>query len=184
MCLIKSGSYQSWDAQSLTMTDSLLTSRDEEELISIAYAHAVAARAGYVTAAYAKDNDGIDMRIQAGGLMRPGIDLQLKATINLNAAADGSYRFPLPVRNYNLLRIPTQTPRLLVVLDLPSDREQWMTITDDSLVIRHRAYWVNLLGCAETSNTHSVTVQIPSQNVFGVQSLRELMEQSRQGSLQ
>ena len=168
----------------MTTTDSLLTLRDEEELISIAYAHAVASRAGYVTAVYEKDNDGIDMRIQAGGLMRPGIELQLKATINLNAASDGSYRFELPVRNYDLLRIPTQTPRLLVVLDLPTDREQWMTITDDSLIIRHRAYWVNLFGYEETSNTRSITVQIPPQNVFDVQSLRNLMELSRQGSLQ
>ena len=166
------------------MTDSLLTSRDEEELISIAYAHAVAARAGYVTAAYAKDNDGIDMRIQAGGLMRPGIDLQLKATINLNAAADGSYRFPLPRPELQLATHTHSDPTAPGSSRPSFDREQWMTITDDSLVIRHRAYWVNLLGCAETSNTHSVTVQIPSQNVFGVQSLRELMEQSRQGSLQ
>ena len=168
----------------MTTNDRLLTSRDEEELISIAYAHAVASRAGYVTAVYEKDNDGIDMRIQGGGDMRPAIELQLKATMNLHAAMDGSYRFPLPVRNYNLLRRPTQTPRLLVVLDLPSDYEQWMTITDNSLIIRNRAYWANLLGCEETSNTHNITVQIPPQNVFDVQSLRDLMDQSRQGSIQ
>ena len=166
------------------MTDNLLTSRDQEELLSIAYAHAVAARAGYATAAYDKDRDGIDMRIQAGGLMRPAIELQLKATINLHLAQDGLYRFPLPVRNYDLLRIQTQTPRVLVVLDLPQDPDQWMTIDHDSLILRHRAYWADLAGCQETTNKCKITIKIPPQNVFDVQGLRVLMDESRKGSLQ
>ena len=54
--------------------DHLLSERDQEELLSIAYAHAVAAQAGYVTAAYERDRDGVDMRIQAGGEMRPALE--------------------------------------------------------------------------------------------------------------
>ena len=165
-------------------TDRLLTERDEEELLSIAYVHAVAARAGYVTAAYEKDLDGIDMRIQAGGEERPALEFQLKATTNLREAGDDErVSFPLPLRNYNLLRIATQTPRLLVVLDLPKDREQWMTVTEDELIIRHRAYWMNLRGWDETDNTVSVTVRIPKRNRLNVDSLRELMEQSRNGKI-
>ena len=166
------------------MSDSLLTTRDQEELLSIAYAHAVSARAGYATAVYDKDRDGIDMRIQAGGDMRPAIEIQLKATINLRGPADGFYRFSLPVRNYDLLRVRTQTPRILVVLDLPREEEQWMTISDDGLVIRHRAYWTNLAGFDETSSANNITVQIPIQNVFDVQALCDLMEQSRSGRIQ
>ena len=120
--------------------DALLGSRDLEERLSMAYAHAVAARAGYITAVYDLDRDGIDLRIQAGGAMRPALDLQLKATINLGAPRDGAFRFRLPTRNHNLLCIPTQTPRLLVVLDLPQDQQQWMTVSHDELILRHRAY--------------------------------------------
>jgi hypothetical protein len=69
-------------------TDNLLTERDQEALLSIAYAHAVAAKAGYITAVYERDRDGIGMRIQAGGDMRPALELQLKATINLSDAGD------------------------------------------------------------------------------------------------
>ena len=150
----------------------------------MAYAHAVAARAGYVTAVYDLDRDGIDLRIQAGGPMRPALELQLKATINLGNPSDGAFRFPLPSRNHNLLCIATQTPRLLVVLDLPRDRDQWMTVTNDELVLRHRAYWANLYGRDETANDHTITIPIPVRNVFDVPNLQDLMEQSRSGRIQ
>ena len=162
-------------------SDSLLTVPDQEELLSKAYAHAVASRAGYVTAVYEHDRDGIDLRIQAGGNMRPALELQLKATVNLHDVDEDYISYPLPRRNYDLLRIETQTPRLLVVLDLPDDPELWMTVTADELVIRHRAYWLNLLGYDETTNSTSVTVQIPRRNVFDVAGLQALMEQSRTG---
>lgn len=162
-------------------TDRLLTARDEEERLSMAYAHAVAARAGYTTAIYDLDRDGVDLRIQAGGAMRPALDFQLKATINLRQAGDESLRFPLPVRNYDLLRTRTQTPRLLVVLDLPRDEQQWLTITEDELIIRHRAYWCNLVGEEEKATRKSVTVPIPRKNRFDVTGLQDLMERSRTG---
>ena len=165
------------------MTDSLLTVQDREESLSRAYAHAVAARAGYVTAVYDADRDGVDLRIQAGGTMRPALDLQLKATVNLGSPRDGHFRFSLKLRNYDLLRIETQTPRLLVVLDLPKDEREWVTITADQLVMRRRAYWANLKGREETANRTSVTVPIPEVNLFNVESLRDLMDQSRGGRI-
>jgi hypothetical protein len=166
------------------MVDALLGPRDQEERLSMAYAHAVAARAGYITAVYDLDRDGIDLRIQAGGAMRPALDLQLKATINLGAPRDGAFRFPLPSRNHNLLCIPTQTPRLLVVLDLPQDQQQWMTVSHDELILRRRAYWASLAGREETQNADSITVPVPAENLFNVPSLKALMDQSRGGRIQ
>ena len=168
---------QSWAGQ-------LLTVPDQEELLSIAYVHAVAARAGYVTAVYERDRHGIDMRIQAGGDMRPALDLQMKATINLRHLNDGNVSFPLPRRNYDLLREAAQTPSLLVVLELPTERANWMTITEDELVMRRRAYWLSLLGCPESTNRTTVTVRIPKANTFDVEGLQALMEQSRTGRIQ
>ena len=86
-------------------------------------------------------------------------------------------------RNYDLLRQETQTPRLLVVLELPSDEDRWITITADELILRRRAYWLNLKGFDETENRSTVTVRIPMRNVFDVDSLRSLMEQSRRGNI-
>ena len=166
------------------MPDALLTTQQEEENLSKVYAHAVAARAGYTTAVYEHDMDGVDIRIQAGGAMRPAIELQLKATINLGPPDDdGYFHFPLRRPNYDNLIIDTQTPRYLVVLDLPREESEWMTISDQELKLRRRAYWLDLLGEDETENQYSITVRIPESNVFDVGSLRALMEQSRGGRI-
>ncbi|MXZ21805.1 MAG: DUF4365 domain-containing protein [Caldilineaceae bacterium SB0665_bin_25] len=93
------------------MTDSLLASTDIEEALSRVYVQAVAARAGYTTADYSQDRDGIDILIRAG------------------------------------------------------------------------AYWLNLRGRDETTNKSSITVHIPEQNLFNVDNLRLLMEQSWKGSI-
>ena len=129
------------------------------------------------------DRDGVDLRIQSGGAMRPALELQLKATVNLIASPDGHYRFPLKRRNYDLLRMETQTPRLLVVLDLPREEKRWITIAANKLVLRRRAYWLSLRGCEPTDNRASVTVHIPKGNVFDVDNLRTLMDQARRGAI-
>ena len=116
--------------------------------------------------------------------MRPALDIQLKATINLGNPHDGHFRFPLKINNYESLRIDTQTPRILVVLDLPRDQSRWMTITPDELVLRRSAYWMSLIGYGESANQTSVTVYIPENQLFDVDALHRLMEQSRSGSIQ
>ena len=166
------------------MADSLLSSTDIEEELSRVYVQAVSASAGYVTEVRSLDRDGVDLAIKAGAPMYPAIDLQLKATIGLGKARDGFFHFPLKIRNFELLRVPTQTPRLLVVLDLPTDQARWLTVTVDELVLRRSAYWFNLRGHYETKNKSSITIPIPEQNLFNVDNLRKLMEQSREGIIQ
>ena len=162
------------------MTDALLTPQDQKEALSRAYVQAVAARAGYTTMQPEIDRDSVDLTISAGGEMRPRIDLQLKATTRLNAM-DGQFSYELPIKNYNDLRAPTQTPRLLVVLDMPSEEELWMTCSSEELVLRRSVYWASLREQRETDNTTSATIQIPQSNRFDVEGLRKLMEASRGG---
>ena len=163
------------------MNDVLLKKSDQKEALSLVYARAVAARAGYLTEIPSTDRDSIDLCVRAGGRMRPLLDLQLKATVNLKRSGDGCLKFPLGIKNYNDLRIECQNLRVLVVLDLPEDEQMWMTITESELILRHRAYWLNLQGYEDTANLVSVTVRIPEENLFNVESLRRLMEQSRKG---
>ena len=165
------------------MKDTLLTTQDREEALSLVYARAVAAGAGYVTSDCDFDRDGVDLRIHAGGAMRPALDLQLKATVNLDTTADEHYRFPLKRRNYDLLREETQVPRLLIVLELPRSKHEWITITDNELILRRRALWLSLTDLEESDNRFSVTVHIPKDNVFHIESLRALMDQSREGRI-
>lgn len=166
------------------MTDMLLTRTDRQEALSRVYAKAVAARAGYATSVPDPDRDGVDLRVHAGGAMRPALDLQLKATTSLGEPRDKHLPFPLKRRNYDLLIEETQTPRLLVVLDLPKDENQWVTLTRTELVLRRCAYWLNLRGREETTNRSTVTVARPTANLFDVRSLRALMEQSRRGRIE
>jgi hypothetical protein len=163
------------------MTDALMAVSDREEALSRAYVAAVAAGAGYVTSMMDFDRDGVDIQIRAGGTMRPSLDIQLKATINLGQPKAGAFRFPLKRRNYDLLLADTMIPRILVVLDLPRDETNWLQVTNDQLIMRRCAYWASLGGLSETANKESVTILIQSNNRFDVDSLRALMQQARKG---
>lgn len=164
--------------------DQILTTADREEALSRAYLQAVAASAGYVVATDDFDRDGIDCTIRAGGQMRPALGIQLKATMKLGEPHEGEYRYPLKRRNDDLLREPTQTPRVLVVLALPEDQTDWLTITEDELVLRRCAYWVSLTDLPDTENRESVTVSLPAHQRFDVAALCDLMDQSRRGAIQ
>lgn len=165
------------------MTDGLLTPNDRAEALSRAYVAAVAASAGYVTAEQDFDRDGVDIQIRAGGSMRPSLDIQLKATINLGEASAGVYRYPLKSRNYGLLREPTMVPRILVLLALPSKESDWLNVTTDQLVLRRCAFWTSLLGEPERDTKETVTISVQDRNRFDVESLKALMEQARRGAI-
>lgn len=89
------------------MTDALMGVTDREEAVSRAY---VAAGAGYVTSVMDFDRDGVDLQIRAGGTMRPSLAIQIKATVNLSRPGNGSFRYPLKRRNYDLLMAETMIP--------------------------------------------------------------------------
>ena len=166
------------------MTTTLLTVADEKERLSLVYVKALATRAGFLTSVPEPDRDSVDLRIQGGGQLRPALDLQLKATAALGEPQAGFLPFPLSIKNYSELRVETQTPRLLVVLELPQDESQWMTVTTEELVLRRRAYWLSLQrGYEEVIGQQTTTVRIPEDNVFDIEALRALMERSRSGEI-
>ncbi len=59
-----------------------------------------------------------------------------------------------------------------------------MTVTSEELILRRRAYWMNLQqGHREVVGQQTVTVRIPERNVFDIEALVELMERSRKGEI-
>lgn len=162
------------------MTDSLLTLNDQMEGLSGAYVGAVAARAGYMRAEPYPDRDSLDCMLLAGGDMRPQIGVQNKATTAAPINAQ-TFSFPLKIKNYNDLRIQTQAPRILVVLALPEDSNDWLVQNLDHLIIKRCAYWKSLLGMPVSTNETSVTIEIDTSNVFDSATLVALMDRSRQG---
>jgi hypothetical protein len=164
------------------MGDELLAPTDVEEALSEAYVTAIAAAAGYVTAQRNFDRDGIDLTVEAGDHLRPKIDLQLKATINLDVSQE-TISYSLKRGNYDQLRIATQVPRLLVLLHLPTARVDWLTVSSTEMVLRYCAYWVSLRGAPETDVKYEKTVYIPRANRFDIPGLASLMAQSRTGTI-
>lgn len=166
------------------MTDSLLSREDVQEALSKAFLSAVAAKAGYVVSEPSLDRDGIDMVVEAGADFRPKIAFQLKATTLLDKPeVSGNFRFPCPVKNYEKLRLPTQTPRLLLVYKMPKDEEKWVEFLEDEAFLRHCAYWVSLKGKPQADQKTTITIDVPAVNRLTVEELRWLMGQSRSGAL-
>ncbi len=167
-----------------------MTENEQKQQLSVAYVHAVAARAGYACQFQVVDNNSVDVQLAARGMVHskavvrsPKIDIQLKAT-SLHTLATDRFAFPLPLKNYNDLREESLVPRLLVVLLLPKDDKQWLEQTENEMISRHCAYWKSLLGQPETPNTTSVTVHMLRNQQFSVDSLRAMMEKiSRRESL-
>ena len=157
------------------VTDSILASWDRKEGLSRAYVHVVASAAGYTVVQQNFDRDGVDVQVRAGGAMRPSLDIQLKATVRL-AKVGANWRFPLPKRNYDLLRVRTQVRRVLVVLDLPRDEGCWLSVSAERLVMRRCA----LTGAPESGNKRTVTVSIPTAN--RLPALKNLMARARSGN--
>ncbi len=162
--------------------DAVISREQSQEALSVAYVRLVAALAGYTVAKPEPDMDGIDLQIRAGGRFRPMLDCQLKATTNLRRRSDDVLTYPLPVDNYRQLRDGAIVSRLLVILDLPRDEAEWLTISREQLALKRCAYWVDLTDHPPRDNTSSVTVEVPNDNLFDVDALTELMEQSRQRS--
>lgn len=163
-------------------SDAILTTQIIEEALSEAYMQALAGATGYTVSKRNFDYDGVDITIDAGGDFRPRLDIQLKATINATAN-DGLIPYFCPKRNYDLLRLATQTPRLLILFHLPQHQADWLTIEPGEMILRHCAYWHSLKGFPETDNATGCTVYIPEANRLSVEELSVLMQKSRDGEL-
>jgi hypothetical protein len=164
-----------------------LTENEQKQQLSVAYVHAVAARAGFTCDVRRVDIDSVDVFICASGRVHehsvfrsPRLDVQLKATSSLELRSD-HLMFPLPVKNYNDLRLDRAAPIILVVLVLPKDPAQWLEMTEDCMISRHCAYWTSLRGMAETRNSRTVSIRLPRSRQFSVKQVRELMGRISRG---
>ncbi|MCY3627486.1 MAG: DUF4365 domain-containing protein [Gammaproteobacteria bacterium] len=141
----------------------MITKQVQQEELSYVYVHALATRAGYTTVRPQIDFDSVDMKISSDSNqgMRPQLDIQLKATTRLGKPREQGIPFRIKQKNYNDLCINTQVPRLLVVLDMPEE-DKWMTVTDQKLILRRRAYWLSLQNKKhKQTEQKTTTVYIP-----------------------
>ncbi len=159
----------------------MLSDNDIKEELSYAYVHAVASKQAFACERVFKDRDSVDVTIRAKGRLddeslyySPSLDLQLKATSN-PTFGDDELVFDLGMKNYDELRVPTPSPRLLVVLVLPEDSGEWLTFSEEQLISRRCCYWYSLRGAEEVENEVSRRIRIPLGQVFSPAKLSEFM---------
>jgi hypothetical protein len=152
---------------------------DRKDLFSRAYVRAVASVAGYMANAPELDRDSVDLQLTGvggGGTVRaPYLDLQLKCTAD-DALASGAFAYPLKIKNYDDLRAADlATPRILVVVVVPTDIAEWLVTSESELAMRHCGYWHSLGGEPASTNTSTVTVAMDRTQPFDVAGLEGLM---------
>ena len=159
----------------MTMTPNL--QMEQRSLVAI---RAIATDAGYQVVRPDLDDDSVDGILMARFGRRPRIEFQAKATAR-DITRGNNLHFPLPIKNYDELRLASWTPRILVVALVPDESELWLSQTDDELCLHSSVYWLSLSGMPERSNTASVTVPIPTANVFDRAQLEAMMGRAEAG---
>jgi hypothetical protein len=163
-----------------------LTDNDIEAELSYAYLHAVAAKAGMGCMCTNRhfDNAGVDAMIIAvekfqsdSVLTDISLHVQLKATSQKPAETEETFSYYMKdIGRYDKLRNSGTIPfRILVVLFLPEDADNWLMHSEDVLAMKRCAYWTSLRGAEASQNKTGVTVYLPKANVFSPDGLRSLM---------
>jgi len=169
-----------------------MTPKQQREEISKAYVHAVAARCGFKVGNWSQDAGCIDVSIAATGIVGAGtfidpqVDLQLKASDDpRHILQDGRVACTIRHAHHEQLVAARSIPKLLVVLVLPTDAEQWITHTPESLILRRCAWWKRMTGEPSLSPSREgyVTVHLPQSQHFSPQGLQDLMQRVSMGLL-
>ncbi len=166
-----------------------LPENDIKEALSIAYVQAVCGMAGCLYGTDSKDY-GFDITIKdvvkrKGGKCCPSgynLDVQIKATTDYQIN-ETCIKYGLRNKNYNDLADSSPgTPRILIVLVLPQEKESWLVQDIDSLIMKKCAYWICLKGQERKANENSsTTIEIPIENIFSVAKLCEIVTIIKKG---
>ncbi len=153
-----------------------------KEDLSICYLKAISA-VNYISLdEQGHDEDSTDVIIKkkielSGCPFFSEVSVQLKATSSLSQYSedDSEIVYALKAKNYNDLCTASNIPKVLFLLVLPDNDEEWVNWTDSELMIKGRMYWFSLYGKTPTSNTSTVSLHIPKDNKLSPSSIEELI---------
>lgn len=180
----------------LSLSDMMLPENDIKEGLSKAYVKAVANSSGYpINFAEQGADFGIDATItevveRIGGRNYDNglnLQIQIKSTTERNVrTTDNEIIYDLSNKNYNdLVQKEVYSPRILILLVLPDEKEEWLTHSIERLILKKCAYWTYLRGLPEKPNENSTSaVSISKSRTFCPDSLKAIMDKlSSRGDL-
>lgn len=153
-----------------------------QEQFSFAYITAVASQARIQVELRRLDDDGIDGILISTEGTEPRIEFQAKSTYSNVERAD-RISYPLDVSAYNRLVKETTTPRILIVMIVPSCPTKWIDQDQERLVTYRCAYWAILRGQSPTTNKQKKTISVPKTQIFSPEELRYLIKRADAGDL-
>jgi hypothetical protein len=171
----------------------MLTEQHIQEGLSRAYVSAVVANAGLNISLHLHDY-GVDctiheIRIIHGKRQCSGIslDVQLKAS-RLCTFDSSEVIYDLEAAAYNSMVVRhsestfADTPIVLVVLALPEEDSEWLSVSETELILRHCCYWILLEG-QPTKHKRSIRIRVPRTNLFDSENLKDLFSKAKLGKL-
>jgi hypothetical protein len=166
----------------------MLTENHIKEGLSRAFILAVAHRAGFNCSLrefdYGIDGTFHDVKIRDGRRVESGfsIDFQAKASEGCIVEAE-EVIYDLEAKNHRDLAEPAGTARILIVLALPPDPDEWLRISPDALIMKRCAWWISLRGRPPTTNRDTQRIRISRTSTLDVCSLTEMMRRVKAGGL-
>lgn len=121
-----------------------------KEQYSLAFVSAIASVEKFATHKPFVDDDSIDIGFSqkrgSGTISSPRLEAQLKCTSG-DFLKDDYLHFPLKKKNYDDLRIENvHIPRILIVVQVPDDIQDYLEHNEEALIMKGRGYWLSLKG--------------------------------------
>ncbi len=173
----------------------MITLNHQKESLARAYIQAIAGRCGMMCA-YSEFDYGIDVKVQdvkvridqRGGedfarYIESGFGIAVQAKSTIDAIIeDDAVAYDIEAKSFNDLRDPeVGEPRILVLLVLPDNENEWLDFNEEQLTLRRCVYWHSLKGEPATNNKTRIRIRIPRTNLFDVTALRTMMERRKNG---
>lgn len=143
-----------------------------KERLQIGLIEVIAAAAGCNIAQPQIDN-GIDLMIThecpSKHEMSGPLHVQLKATASKNRWNADRTRISAKLSHdrYDQFRMENPAyPRIIVIMDVDPEIQNWYQANDDFSKIKYRCYWTSIQGLGEVSGKNEVTVSAPRSQVF------------------
>jgi hypothetical protein len=161
-----------------------LTKQDTESELSYAYLHAVAGKAGMSCKLGDRHDDGagVDAEVVYRGdtphpyIRQVQLNVQIKATIK-SPGNDPNFMtyFLQGTKRYEKLRTnDSHCHKIVVVLFLPTNPNDWLNCSANDLILKNAAYWTCLYGAAASVNDTGETIYLPKNNLLTPNALTDL----------